>query len=82
MASAQDLAEAERLGAIFNLTDKYGKYQQDEYLKMLYFDSLVPNYYYNGRDPRYPINLDPLAAPKYQPTQTVPTIPTNPEKTT
>ena len=82
MASAQDLAEAERLGAIFNLTDKYGKYQQDEYLKMLYFDSLIPNYYYNGRDPRNPINLDPLAPPMYQPTRTVPTIPTNPEKTT
>ena len=73
MASAQDLAEAERLGAIFNLTDKYGKYQQDEYLKMLYFDSLVPNYYYNGLDPRNPIKLDPTASRSFEKSSVLPT---------
>jgi hypothetical protein len=76
MATSQDLAEAERLGAIFNLTDKYGKYQQDEYLKMLYFDSLVPNYYYNGLDPRNPIKLDPRASRSFEKSSVLPTTTT------
>lgn len=82
MAASQDLAEAERLGAIFNLTDKYGKYQQDEYLKMLYFDSLVPNYYYNGLDPRNPIKLDPRASRTFERTTVPPVTTTNPTTTT
>ena len=71
---SQDLAETERLNSIFNLTDKMGKYYQDEYAKILAFDTLMPNYYYNGLDPRHPINLDPEAR-RYFEKQTLPLSP-------
>lgn len=58
-AVAKDYADTERLNAVFNLTDKVGKYYQDEYAKVVAFDALFPNYYYNGLDPLHPINLDP-----------------------
>ena len=75
---AQDYAETERLNSIFNLTDKVGKYYQDEYAKVVAFDSLFPNYYYNGLDPMHPINVDPKTR-MYWERQTTPatfTIPT------
>lgn len=71
---SQDLAETERLNSIFNLTDKVGKYYQDEYAKILAFDTLIPNYYYNGLDPRNPIRLDPEARRYFEKT----TLPVSP----
>jgi hypothetical protein len=59
MAASQDLAETERLNSIFNLTDKVGKYYQDEYAKALYLDALIPGYYYDGRDRMNPIKRTP-----------------------
>ncbi|MEY4332434.1 MAG: hypothetical protein RLZZ196_1172 [Bacteroidota bacterium] len=61
MAGAQDAAEAERLGAIFSLVDKTGKFNRDEFLKMMYFTTMYPNYYYEGTDLRNPIKLNPKA---------------------
>lgn len=79
-AVAKDMAETERLNSIFNLTDKVGKYYQDEYAKIVTFDSMFPNYYYNGLDPKHPINIDPKARMIWE-RQTNPTIPTT-ESTT
>jgi hypothetical protein len=59
MAAAQDAAEAERLAAISSLTNKYGKFKQDELSKVFNVTNLMPNYYYDGRDPNNPLKLNP-----------------------
>jgi len=59
MATAQDAAEAERLAAINSLTNKYGKYRQDELAKIFNVTNLMPNYYYDGRDPNNPLKRNP-----------------------
>jgi len=81
-AVAKDYAEIERLNSLFNLTDKVGKYYQDEYAKVVAFDALFPNYYYNGLDPMHPINLDPKTRMYWErqsipTTQTAPAVPAN-----
>lgn len=59
MAAAQDAAQAERLAAINSLVNKKGQFDRDEYLKAFYTAQLLPNYYYDGSDPRNPLKLNP-----------------------
>lgn len=59
MAAAQDAAEVERLAAINSLVTKKGQFDRDEYLKAFYTAQLLPNYYYDGSDPRNPLKLNP-----------------------
>ena len=59
MAAAQDAAEVERLAAINSLVNKKGQFDRDEYLKAFYTAQLLPNYYYDGRDPRNPLKINP-----------------------
>lgn len=63
-AAALDNASTERLNAAFSLTDKLGKYHQDEYKKMLYFDTVIPDFYYTG-DASAPIKQDPNSKQKF-----------------
>ena len=60
-AAAMDAAETERLNAVFNLVDKNAKFNRDEALKMMYFTTMFPNYYYEGTDLRNPIKVNPNA---------------------
>jgi hypothetical protein len=59
MAAAQDAAEQERLSAISSLTNKYGKFKQDELSKIFNVTNLMPNYYYDGTDPVNPLKVNP-----------------------
>lgn len=59
MAAAQDAAEVERLAAINSLVNKKGQFDRDEYLKAFYTAQLLPNYYYDGSDPRNPLKINP-----------------------
>jgi hypothetical protein len=62
MAGAQDAAEMERMAAISGLTNKLGKYYQDEYKKMVTFGTLLPDFYYDGRDLQNPVKLNPYSS--------------------
>jgi hypothetical protein len=85
MAAAQDAAEQERLSAISSLTNKYGKFKQDELSKIFNVTNLMPNYYYDGTDPVNPLKVNPYKeefyskmARQYQPTpQTQINVPAN-----
>jgi len=66
MAAAQDAAERERLNAIQSLTDKTGKFYQDEYAKMLAVSALMPGFYYEGTDLKNPLKINPKAKEFYQ----------------
>ncbi len=57
-AAAKDYAASERLGALTSLSSKYGNYLQDEYRKVAYFDTMLPNYFYNGLDRRNPVKQE------------------------
>jgi hypothetical protein len=61
MAAAQDAAEQEKLRAISSLTNKYGKFNQDEFVKMFNVANLMPNYYYEGTDLRNPLKVNPYS---------------------
>jgi hypothetical protein len=61
MAAAQDAAEQEKLRAISSLTNKYGKFNQDEFVKMFNVTNLMPNYYYEGTDLRNPLKPNPYS---------------------
>lgn len=56
---AMDNAGTEKMNAISSLTNKTANYYQDEYRKMLYFDTILDNYYYDGKDKKNPVKLDP-----------------------
>lgn len=66
-ATAKDNASTERQAAVSHLTNKMANYYQDEYRKMAYFDTLMPNFYYNGKDRKSPVKLDPLVTEDIQP---------------
>lgn len=65
MAAAQDAAERERLSAISNLVNKKAGHDAAEYLKMMYFTTMYPQYYYEGTDRRNPIKFNPHAQEFY-----------------
>jgi hypothetical protein len=65
-AAALDAAERERLNAITNVVQKKAKHDADEFTKMLYFTTMYPNYYYEGRDRRQPIKFNPYAGKSFE----------------
>lgn len=67
-AAAQDAAERERLGAITSIVGKKAQHDADEYRKMMYFTTMYPQYYYDGRDKNQPIKFNPYAQDFYSQT--------------
>lgn len=65
MAAAQDAAERERIGAVSSLTKKTGDFYADEFAKVLAISTLAPNLYYEGKDLRNPIKVNPYAEEFY-----------------
>lgn len=65
MAAAQDAAERERIGAVSSLTKKTADFYADEFAKMLAISTLAPNLYYEGKDLRNPIKVNPYAEEFY-----------------
>lgn len=66
-ASAKDAASTERNTAISNGVNKYAKYQQDEFRKAIFFDTMLPDYYYDGKDKSNPIKKDSLYVHDFTP---------------
>jgi hypothetical protein len=58
-AVAMDAAERERISAITNVVQKKAQHDADEFTKMMYFTTMYPNYYYEGRDKKQPIKFNP-----------------------
>jgi len=66
-ASAKDAASTERNAAISSGVNKYAKYQQDEFRKAVFFDTMLPDYYYDGKDKKNPIKKDNLYTQDFTP---------------
>lgn len=58
---AKDNAGTERQSALSHLTKKMANYYQDEFAKVNYFDTVLDNYYYDGKDTKHAIKLDAKA---------------------